>query len=377
MPLIRMTVLGAIAVALAAPAFAQNIVLGVSTPITGPAATAAEWEKWGYELAVAEINSAGGVLGRKLELVVHDNRCNPSESVNVANKLIETKVAAIIGAHCSSASLAAMPLIKDAKIPMVGGVASSPKITELSGAGGNEWTFRINPSDQDMMDALGLYLGRTKRFKNVAVVAEDTDFGRGGVNAFVPVAEKAGVKIISTDYHPQNQPDFVSILTRLQQQRPDAIALFQLGGDQINFLRQAMQVGVRLPYTGRAELGGRNLQVIEAGGMEGSISAWSYSHEVDSPENTNFIARIQERHKSTPYLQTWSGYDSVRIIAQAIREANSAEPAKIRDALQNITFTNVLGKKVKFDKNNQAGKIVVLQEVKGKKVTVAELIELK
>ena len=376
MPTIRMTGFAATLVAIAAPALAQNILIGVSTPITGPAATAAEWEKWGYQLALDEINNAGGVLGRKLELLVHDNRCNPSEGVNVTNKLIESKVVAIIGAHCSSASLASMPLIKEAKIPMVGGVASSPKITELSGAGGNEWTFRINPSDQDMMDALGIYLGKTKMFKNVAVIAEDTDFGRGGVAAFAPVAEKAGVRINSTDYHPQNTPDFVSILTRIQQQRPDAIALFQLGGDQINFLRQAMQVGVRIPYTGRAELGGRNLQIIEAGGMEGSLSAWSYSHEVESPENKNFIARIQERHKSTPYLQTWSGYDSVRMVAQAIKEANSAEPAKIRDALQNITFTNVLGKKIKFDKNNQAGKIVVLQQVKNKKVVVAELVEL-
>ena len=91
-----------------------------------------------------------------------------------------------------------------------------------------------------MMDALGIYLGNKKQWKTVAIVGEDTDFGRGGADAFKAVAEKAGVQVVSTDFHPQNAPDFTSILTRLQQRRPDAIATFQVGGDSINFLRQAM-----------------------------------------------------------------------------------------------------------------------------------------
>ena len=207
----------------ATPALSQDVVIGLSSPMTGPAATAAEWEKWGVDLAVEEINAAGGVLGRKIAVMQLDNKCNPSESVNVANKLVEAKVVAIVGSHCSSAHLAAMPIIKDAKIPMITGVASNPQITTLSGVGGNEWAFRINPSDSDMMNALGAYLGAKKPFKTVAIVAEDTDFGRGGADAFKQVAEKAGVTIVSTDFVPQNAPDYTSILTRLQQKRPDAM----------------------------------------------------------------------------------------------------------------------------------------------------------
>ena len=253
------------------PAMAQPIVIGVSTAQTGPAATAAEWELWGVNLAVEEINAAGGVLGRKLEILVMDNKCNPSEAVNVANKLVEAKVVAIEGSHCSSAHLASMKIIADAKIPMITGIASNPQITALSGPkGGNEYAFRISASDAGMMEALGIYLGTKKPFKTVAIVAEDSDFGRGGAEAFKAVAGKAGVEIVSTDIHPQNTPDFTSILTRLQQRRPDAIATFQLGGDSLNFLRQAMQVGVRIPFTGRIELGGRNQPIIEAGGMERS-----------------------------------------------------------------------------------------------------------
>jgi branched-chain amino acid transport system substrate-binding protein len=366
-----------VGLALAAPASAQNVRIGVSTPVTGPAAVASECERWGIDLAVEEINGAGGVLGRKIETMVLDNKCNPSEAVNVTNKLVEAKVVAIIGSHCSSAHLAAMPIVKDAKVPMITGIASNPQITELSGVGGNDWAFRINPSDKAMMDALGAYLGAKKLFKTVAIVAEDTDFGRGGAAAFQAVAEKAGISIISTDFHPQNVPDYTSILTRLQQRHPDAIATFQLGGDSLNFLRNAMQMGVRIPYTGRVELGGRNLVVIEAGGMEGSISAWTYNHEIATPENQAFVAKIKAKHNSTPYLQTWGSYDSLRIIAAAITQAGSFETGKVRDAIKGLHFTTVFGKQVTFDDHNQAGKFVILQAVNNKRITVADIVEVR
>src|SRR5438270_814308 len=267
----------ALAVLTVSHAAAQNIVIGVSTGVTGPVAIAAERERWGIDLAIEEINAKGGVLGgRKFESMVLDNRCNPSEAVNVANKLVEAKVPVIFGAHCSSATLATMPIIMAAGIPMITGISSSAKITELSGVGGNPWMFRINPADDVMMKALGDYLGGKKIFKTVAVLSEDTDFGRGGADLFVKAAQGAGITITSTDYAPQNTPDFTSILTRIQQRKPDAIALFQVGGDQINFLRNAMQLGIRIPYTGRAELGGENVQIIKAGGMENSVSAWNY-----------------------------------------------------------------------------------------------------
>ena len=354
------------------------IVIGVSTPQTGVAAVASEWELWGANLAVEEINAAGGLLGgRKLELMVLDNKCNPSEAVNVANKLVEAKVVAIEGAHCSSAHLASMKIVADAKIPMVTGIASNPQITALAGPGRNEYSFRISPSDTAMMDALGIYLGNKKVFKTVAIVGEDTDFGRGGADAFKAVADKAGVQVVSTDFHPQNAPDFTSILTRLQQRRPDAIATFQVGGDSINFLRQAMQLGVKIPYTGRIELGGRNQPIIEAGGMEKSISAWTYNATIDAPSNKAFVAKIQAKNKSDPYLQTWGAYDSIRIIVQAIKDCSCTDGEKIKDAIKKMSFTNVMGKTVTFDDHNSAGRFVVLQTVLDKKVGVADIVEVK
>lgn len=373
------TLAAAIGLSLALPivANAQNIVIGASVPDTGPAAAPAIWQRWGYQIALDEANAAGGVLGKKVELLAYDNRCNPSEAVNVANKLIEAKVVAIVGAHCSSATLATMPLIAAAKIPMVDGIASSPKITDLSGVGGNQWTFRINPSDDDMMEALGIYLGQSSKLKRVAILAEDTDFGRGGAAAFAAVSKKNGLEVVSTDFHPQNYPDFTSVLTRIQQSKPDAIAIFQLAGDQLNFLRNAMQLGVKIPYVGRFDPGGNNLQIIQAGGMEGSITAWTYSYLVDTPSNKAFAAEVEKRHKTTPVLQTWAGYDAMRLLLKAIKEAGSTDPTAIRDAIKKIDFTNVMGAPVRFDDHNQAGKVVLIEGVADKKTKILKEVTLK
>src|SRR5258708_3223831 len=369
----------AIGLSLALPmaANAQNVVIGASVPDTGPAAAPAMWQRWGYQLALDEANAAGGVLGKKVEMIGYDNRCNPSEAVNVANKLIEAKVVTVVGAHCSSATLATMPLIAAAKIPLVDGVASSPKITELSGIGGNEWAFRINPTDDDMMQALGLYLGQNSNIKRVAIVGEDTDFGRGGAAAFTTVAKKNGLEVVSTDFHPQSYPDFTSLLTRIQQSKPDAVAVFQLAGDQLNFLRNAMQLGVRIPYVGRFDPGGNNLQIVQAGGMEGSITAWTYSYLVDAPANKAFVAEVGKRHKTTPVLQTWAGYDAMSLLLKAIAEAGSTDPTAIRDAIKKIQFSNVMGAPVKFDDHNQAGKVVLIEGIADKKLTILKEVSLQ
>jgi branched-chain amino acid transport system substrate-binding protein len=369
---------GAVAtLAFVASASAQTILIGVGAPTTGVAAAPAVWQRWGIDIAVDRINAAGGVLGRKLEVRSYDDRCNPSEAVNVANRLIEDKVAVILGMHCSSAVLAAMPLVAQAGVPMIEGIASSPRITDLSGIGGNKWTFRINPSDHDMMEALGIYLGQSSKWKRYAVVAEDSDFGRGGAAAFADVAKRDGLDIISTDFHPQGLPDFTSLLTRIRQGRPDAIALFQLTGDQANMLRNAMQLGLRIPYAGRFDPGGNNAQIIAAGGMEGSITAWTYSAEIDAPENRWLVEETKRRFGAVPVLQTWAGFDTVRLAAQAIQDAGSTDPARIRDALKKIHFTNAMGQDVNFDDHNQGGRTVVIEKIADRHVVVAQQVQLK
>lgn len=367
-----------VALGLSSGAQAQNTIrIGFSSPFTGPAAAAAEWEKWGVDLAVEQINAAGGLLGKKIEIISADNRCNPTEAANTARKLVQDKVSAIVGAHCSSATLAMMPIIQEAKIPMITAVSSSPKITELSGVGGNPYMFRFSPDDLRMAKGMTEYLGQKKLFKNVAVVAEDSDFGRGGVAAFVPLAQKAGIQIISTDYAPQMTPDFTPLLTRVGQRKPDAIALFMLGADALNLFRTSMQLGMSVPFIGRADLSGRSAELIQAGGLDGSISAWTYAPEIDNPANKQFAAAILAKHKTAATLQSWAGYDSIQAFAQAIRDAKSDDPVKIRDALAKVRFMSLIGRTITFDDHNQGGRFVVLLQVKDKKVRIMDTYEIQ
>ena len=104
---------------------------------------------------------------------------------------------------------------------------------------------------------------------------------------------------------------------------------------------------------------------------------WQYSALADSPQNKIFAEKIRAKHNSEPYLQSWAGYDCIRVLAQAITEAGSTEGPKIKDAIKKMTFTNVMGKTVTFDDHNQAGHWVALNKVQNRKVALADLVEVK
>lgn len=237
--------------------------------------------------------------------------------------------------------------------------------------------FRFSPDDLRMAQGLTEFMGEKKIFKNIAIVGEDSDFGRGGAAAFTPLAQKAGMTILSTDYAPQMTPDFTPLLTRVAQKKPDAIAIFMLGADSLNLFRTAMQMGLNIPFTGRADLSGKSVELIQAGGLDGSISAWTYSPDIDNPANKKFAATMLSRHKMPATLQNWAGYDSIQAIAAAIRDANSDDPVKIRDAMAKTSFTALHGRKITFDANNQGGRVVVIQQVKDRKTRVLDIYELK
>ena len=166
--------------------------IGASIPLTGGVSTFGQHSRWGAELAVAEANAKGGVLGRKIEIDFQDNRCNPAEAVkSVTQMLAEKKYVAIFDGLCSSAALAIMPLVERAGVPFVVANASATSIAEKSGVGGNKWTFKVNPTDASMLDALVGWLDKEGKANNIAFLGEDTDFGRAGSTGLESGAEEA------------------------------------------------------------------------------------------------------------------------------------------------------------------------------------------
>lgn len=359
-------------------AFAQSgppIVIGLTTPVTGNAASFADPERRGVEMAIEELNAAGGVLGRPLKLVVADNRCNPTEGVQSANKLInDDNAVALIGAFCSSVSLAIMPVVRRSEVPLVIDVSTAPAISQQIGKGKNTWAFRTSVTDDGMAKALVDHLAEKSAWRRIAVLAEDTDYGRGGIRAFGELAKARGFTTTTTEVVQQGTADFTTVITKLLASKPDAIAIYVLGADMANFLKQYDAWGAKVPVTGRFDPALLSPEQRAKGFLDGSIGVLPYSPDIDTPANKRFVAGYRQRNgNADPQFQSAYGYEAVHLIADAIRRAGKAERAAVRDALTKSRLASMVGRTIEFDDSHQAHNNAVILLLKDGKTHILSL----
>ncbi|MGO4396237.1 ABC transporter substrate-binding protein [Variovorax sp. M-6] len=362
---------------LSATAFAQSsqpIVIGLTTPVTGNAASFADPERRGVEMAVEELNAAGGVLGRPLKLVVADNRCNPTEGVQSANKLInDDKAVALIGAFCSSVSLAIMPVVRRAEVPLVIDVSTAPAISQQIGKGKNTWVFRTSVTDDGMAKALVEHLAGKSTWRRIAVLAEDTDYGRGGIRAFGELANARGITTATTEVIQQGTADFTTAITKLLASKPDAVAVYTLGADMANFLKQYDAWGAKVPVTGRFDPALLSPEQRAKGFLDGSIGVLPYSPDIDTPANKRFVASYRQRNNADPQFQSAYGYEAVHLIAEAIRRAGKVDRAAVREALAKSRMDSIVGTPIEFDAGHQAHNNAVILLLKDGKTRILSL----
>ena len=232
---------------------AEDVKIGFTGPITGPAAFLGQQMKWGADLAVADLNAKGGVLGRKVSVEMQDSQCRPADALSAAEKLLsQDQVDVMLGDLCSGATVALMPVVEKAGKPMIVSISTLPAITAKSGVGGNKWVFRTVPNDDMMADAAAAKF-KASSAKTIAFLAEDTDYGRESIRL---LKAKIGpdVQIMSEDYVKNTEADFLSILTRLRASKPDALGLFMLDQQGTNLMKQYVQFGLTIPLVGRPPL---------------------------------------------------------------------------------------------------------------------------
>lgn len=375
----RKLLLTTVAALLAGAATAQEpIKLGLTTTMTGTAAVFGMHDKLGMDLAIQEINAAGGLLGRKVEGYVEDNRCNPAEGVKAATKLLnETKVVALMGAMCSSVTLAVMPLVQRAQIPFVVPVSTAATIAQQSGKGGNEWTFKINPADDTMADAIAERL-KEMNVKTLAFIAEETDYGRGGVKGFTESLQKRGIKVIATEFFPQGLPDFSTLLTKVASMKPDFVAGYFLRGDNESIMRTVEALEFKIPFAGRLDLHSTmqavSPQYVAKGGLDGYLAINPYQPDWDDPKNVAFVEKFKKFAKGeAPLQQGFYSYEGTLLLADAIKRAGSTDPKAIRDALKATKFPSMMGATYEFDDNHLAHNNAIIQSIKGGKIFVVTL----
>ncbi len=350
-----------VASTLAAMVMAQTpapVRIGVIQPLSGPVAASGNYIRMGAEIARDWTNARGGVLGRRVELVIEDNKSDPKEAASAAEKLIvRDKVPAIMGAWGSSMTLAAMPKLEEYGVPMVVETSSAASITKR----GNPWVFRISPPSE--MEALGLepYVARLG-VKGADFLAVNTDWGRGAITAFGDMLKKKGVAVGAAEFMDQAATDMNAQITKIKGLPGDTLFL-TTSVEQITLvLKQAQEQRLQRKIITTGGSSSPNQLVKQAGAAaEGTyhilfFMPWFPEAMPDGKLAKAFVDEWAKRgHPFEGLTEGFRGHDGIATIAEAVRIAGKDEAKAVRDALWKVSITALNGP-IRFEKDGPPGK---------------------
>lgn len=344
---------------LAGTAAAQDTIkIGVTQPLTGAFAASGNYVMQGTKIAEEEINKAGGVLGKKIELVIEDNKSNPTEAVATAEKLIvKDKVPVMIGAWSSTLTLAVMPKLEEYKVPMVVETSSSGKIT----TSGNPYIFRISPTSEMEAKAFAP-LFKTLGIKKADFLATNNDFGLGASKEFSEAAKREGVAVGVMETMDPKATDFSAQLAKIKASGSDTLFVTTAVEQITLILKQAkdQQLNARIITTGGSN--SPDQLIAQAGeAANGSMhlvffTPW-FPEAVKNPDIAKKFVAIwnDKKHNVGGLTEGFRGWDALHVIVEAIKAAGKAEPEAIRAALWNVKVKGINGD-IAFIKQGPAGK---------------------
>ncbi len=328
--------------------------IGFAVATTGHAARVGLKALDGAKIAVNEINSAGGVLDKKLHLIVEDHKCEPTEGVNAASKLIfKDKVDVLIADTCSSTVFAISEIVKSKNIsmPILSGIVTSPKLTKQ----GNRWYFRAGQNALMEGPAFVGFWVKKLEVKKVSFLAVNDDWGRSTAETYAKILKEMGGEVVSIDFFDPGSQDFYPYLTKLKSKKPDAIDIVARpeNGSRINI--QMGELGMLNKFVLLGSDGQITDDFIKLAGdaAEGMYLMERYESIIDTPKNKAFVAAYRKLTKESPDQYAQAGYDNVYIIAEAIKRAGSVDPEKVRDAMEKTDYEG-LASRIQFDRHNQA-----------------------
>jgi branched-chain amino acid transport system substrate-binding protein len=349
-----------LAVALmAGPAAAQDTIkIGVTQPLTGAFAASGNYVAQGARIAEEEINKAGGVLGKKLQLLIEDNKSNPTEAVATAEKLINSdKVPVLMGAWSSTLTLAVMPKLEEYKVPMLVETSSSGKIT----TSGNPYIFRISPTSEMEAKAFAP-LFKKMNIKKADFLATNNDFGLGASKEFSQAAKDNGVEVGVMETMDPKATDFSAQLAKIKASGGDTLFVTTAVEQITLILKQAkdQQLSQRIITTGGSN--SPDQLIAQAGdAANGSFhlvffTPW-FPEAVKNPEIAKtFVALWNEKkHNIGGLTEGFRGWDGLHVIAAAIKAAGKPEPEAISKALWDVKVKGINGD-ISFIKQGPAGK---------------------
>ena len=341
-------------------ALAQEIAVGEFASLTGGNATFGQSSHNGTALAVDEINAGGGVLnGEKLKLLTEDDQSKAGEPANIVKKFISNdKVAAVLGEVASSKSLEAAPICQTSRVPMISPASTNPKVTEIG-----DFVFRVCFIDPFQGTVMAKFALDTLKAKRVAVLTDvKQDYSQGLAQYFKEYFTSHGGTITSEKSFSSGDKDFKAQLTALKGDKPDAIFVPGYYTEVGLIARQARSVGITAPLLGGDGWDSPQLVPIGGSAMEGNYFSDHYSAEDTSPAVQDFIKKYKAKYNATPDAMAALGYDSAKILADAIKRAGTPDADKLRAAIADTKdYQGVTGKITIDDKRNATKSAVILQ----------------
>ena len=344
-----LALLGVTASAALAQPQPQPLRIGVIEPQTGPVAFDGTSVIRGARLAAEEINRAGGVLGRPLELVTADGACRPADSVAAAERLITAeKVSVLMGAFCSGATQAVMPIAERNRMPLVTAVSSLPALTQA----GNRWFFRNAETDAMIAAAFARGLVEQTKTKTVAFLAVNDDWGRGTVASFRSVFDKLNVTTSLSEFFDHSASDFYTPLTRIRSARPDLVIVVAETQAAGTLVRQARELRLPSKIFGVGAWTTPTFLNLVGPAANGLLAGVPYAATAPGERNATFVREFRAAHNEDPGKYSAAGYTTMNIIAQAIQRAGSTDSAAIQGALEQTDYAGPTGN-LRFDAKHQ------------------------
>ena len=339
---------------------AQNIRIGFQVPLTGPAASDGKTALQGAQLAVEQINAAGGIKGRPLELVPLDDQTQPAQAVPIANKFIGDGIKAVISGSYSGPTRAAAGVFQEAKIPYISAYAIHPDIVRA----GN-YVFRTSFMGEVQGRAAAKLIADILKKKRVTMVNVNNDFGQALSAGMKDAAPKMGLQLVSEYNFGMGDRQFGSIVASVKKDDPEVVYVsgyFFNGGPLVAQLRAA---GVTAPIVGTEGFDTVNFVQIAKEAAEGVIITTSLDRDTSDPAMRKFIDDYKKRFNVGAEMAAASTHTAVNVLAEAIRKVGIDDPAKLRDAIAATKNLPSAAGTITFNSSREVYKAAQIQIIKG------------
>ena len=334
---------------------AEPVRIGVTTILSGQYADRGQSEQYGVELALQRINEAGGVLGRPVEAFYGDNAADPQIGIAATKKLIEEQhVPVLLGALATPVTHAIMPIVAEAKVPLVIDISAGQDFVDASGVGGNDYAFKTIPSDRDIAIALMDWL-KAQGVHSVAIVSDDNPFNHVNAVSMEKAASTDDIKVVGNETIAKDTKDLAPLLARLKALAPDRVVTL-LSTSTAPFFRAYEQSGWSVPITGRIDYAAATAavspQFLTSGGLDGATSITVFNPVMENNGVQDFVQAYRAKYGVMPTQRSFFAYEATNLVVDAIRRANSDKPEDIERALKNTKMPSLLGGTYAMDDHN-------------------------